>query len=196
MTTKQVTERSLRRSVFLFQALALFGDYLRCGAHDAEPALFCPAAGRGYLYCQFAGAQALKGRTVSVYYCDLFAFDRNDYDFSAWFHIRLQADYLDSGGFVCIFELSCHALYPEAGQADVLYFGLAVLLFVATLAVGRGDQRRTQLDYRRSDIDTADRDSKILLVLFIASFVAIISLEDCGSRIFRRKLSAFGLVIF
>lgn len=172
MTIKQVTERSLRRSVFLFQVLALFLVIV----YDSE--MLTP--NRLYFALLLVGVTYLANLVVRRFlHGEPYLFIIATFLLSIG---TIMIFRLDSGsgfrqivwilaGFAVYFiSYLAMRLIPKLDRLTFLYFGLSVLLFLATLVVGVDiNGARNWIVVGPISIQPTEL-SKILLVLFIASF--------------------------
>ena len=172
MTTKQVTERSLRRSVFLFQALALFLVIIYDAERMTLNRLYFALLLVGVTYiANLLVRKLLKGEPYLFIIATFLLSIGTIMIFRLAYTSGFKQIIWILAGFVMYF-LSYLAMrfIPKLDKLTFLYFGLAVLLFVATLAVGREiNGARNWIIVGPISIQPTEI-SKILLVLFIASY--------------------------
>lgn len=172
MTTKQVTERSLRRSVFLFQVLALFLVILYDSEMITPNRLYFALLLVGVTYAaNLVVRKFLRGEPylfiIATFLLSIGTIMIFRLDTGSGFR---QIVWILAGFAVYFLSYLATRFIPKLDQLTFVYFGLAVLLFLATLVIGVDiNGARNWIIIGPISIQPTEI-SKILLVLFIASY--------------------------
>ncbi len=172
MNNKRMAERSLRRSVLLFQVLALFLIII----YDRD----VMNSNRLYFAALLVGVTYIANLVVRKFFKgEPYLFIIATFLLSIGTIMIFRLD--DGSGFrqivwilagFAVFFLSYFAMkvIPKLDRIPFVYFGLAMLLFLATLAIGRDiNGARNWIFVGPISIQPTEL-SKILLVLFISSY--------------------------
>ncbi len=172
MNNKRIAERSLRRSVLLFQVLALFLIII----YDRDVL----NSNRLYFAALLVGVTYLANLVVrKLIKGDPYLFIIATFLLSIGTIMIFRLD--DASGFrqivwilvgFAVFFLSYFMMkiLPKLDRLTFVYFGLALLMFLATLAVGRTINGAKNWIFIGPISIQPTEISKILLIFFIASF--------------------------
>lgn len=172
MTIKQVTERSLRRSVFLFQILALSLVILYDAGSLTQNRLYFALLLVGVTYAANLVVRKLLRGDPYLFIIATFLLS-----IGTIIIFRLDADsgfrqivWILAGFAVYFISYLAMRLIPKLDRPTFGYFALAALLFLATLAIGKDiNGARNWIFIGPISIQPTEI-SKILLVFFVASF--------------------------